>query len=221
MRPFNEYGVIIFDCDGVILDSNTLKIDAMRNALKESAITSVEVDECTSFFSDNFGKSRFYHIDYFVDNLLGIERAAIDNFKRNLLASYSKQCKSLYLFAKKTPFITELLTQTSAIKYVASGSEQQELRDVFLTRKLHYYFKEILGSPEKKVNHVTHILAKNVALKAVMIGDAISDLEAAKKNNIDFIFYRPLSNVEEKMSELCLQFGYRIIDSFEEVLKEL
>jgi len=221
MRPFNEYDVIIFDCDGVILDSNTLKIDAMRNALQESAITSKEVGECTSFFTNNFGKSRFYHVDYFVENLLEIENLAIKEFKDNLLISYSKQCKRLYLFANKTPFISELLIKSSVSKYVASGSEQQELREVFQLRELDSYFNDIFGSPEKKINHVTNILANHPSLKVVMIGDAVSDLEAAKDNNIDFIFYSPFSNVKAKMRKLCLQFEYRIIDSFEEVLNEL
>ncbi len=221
MRLFNEYDLLIFDCDGVILNSNTLKIKAMRTALIESGIPSTEVDSCTTFFKNNFGKSRFYHIDYFVDTLIKIETTETEQFKIKLLASYSKQCKSLYLLADLTPFISDVLTTSTSIKYVASGSEQQELIDVFQQRKLDDNFKEIFGSPEKKVNHVTNMLSKNPSSKAVMIGDAVSDLEAAKDNGIDFIFYSPFSNVEEKMRDLCLKLNYRIIDSFEEVLTEL
>lgn len=221
MRPFSDYGVLIFDCDGVILNSNKLKIDAMRIALIESGITATEVDNCVNFFTHNFGKSRFYHVDHFVEKLLKIKNSIVEKFKIDLLASYSKQCKSLYLLADITPFISEVFSKSSTMKYVASGSEQQELREVFQQRELDCYFREILGSPEKKVNHVTHVLAKNPSSKAVMIGDAVSDLEAAKDNNIDFIFYSPFSNVEVKMRELCMKYNYRIIDSFEEVLKEL
>lgn len=221
MRPFSEYDLLIFDCDGVILNSNTLKIEAMRSALIESEITPTEVNTCTTFFKNNFGKSRFYHIDYFVEKLIKIETSSIEQFKINLLSSYSQQCKSLYLLANITPFVSDVLSTNTSIKYVASGSEQQELIDVFQQRKLDIYFKEILGSPEKKRNNVANILTKHPSSKAVIIGDAVSDLEAAKENNIDFIFYSPLSNVEEKMRELCLKFNYRIIDSFEEVLKKL
>jgi len=221
MRPFSEYDLLIFDCDGVILNSNTLKIEAMRNALIASGLSAIEVESCTSFFQNNFGKSRFYHIDHFAQNIINVESSTIGQFKENLLTSYSKQCKSLYLLAELTPFVIDVLTKSTASKYVASGSEQEELRGVFHQRKLDIHFKEILGSPEKKVNHVTNILAKQPSSRAVMIGDAVSDLEAAKDNNIDFIFYSPFSNVEDKMRDLCLKFNYRIIDSFEEVLKEL
>jgi len=221
MRPFSDYDTLIFDCDGVILDSNTLKIEAMRSALIESGLTAIEVDSCTNFFKNNFGKSRFYHIDYFVEELLKVKPENTEQFKKDLLASYSKQCKSLYLLAELTPFVIDVISTSTASKYVASGSEQEELRGVFQQRKLNILFKEVLGSPEKKVNHVTNILAKQPSSRAVMIGDAVSDLEAAKDNNIDFIFYSPFSNVEDKMRDLCLKFNYRIIDSFEEVLKEL
>jgi len=138
-----------------------------------------------------------------------------------LLTSYSDKCKSLYLLAQTSPFINGVLSKSSAIKYVASGSEQQELRDVFQKRKLDLHFKEILGSPEKKVNHVTYVLTEHPSSTAVMIGDAVSDLEAAKNNNIDFIFYSPFSNVKNTMLALCAKYNYRVINSFEEVLNEL
>ena len=220
MRPFNEYDLIIFDCDGVILDANILKINAMKNALIDSGIALCEAEQCAKFFAENFGKSRFYHVDYFVEHLINIKEPEVKHFKKSLLTAYSLQCKTLYLSANITPFINELLIKNTAIKYVASGSEQQELRDVFKHRQLDSYFKEILGSPEKKVNHVTNIVNRHPRLNAVMIGDAVSDLEAAKANNIDFIFYSPFSNVDATMRELCLSYNYQIIDSFEEVLEQ-
>ena len=220
MRPFNEYDLIIFDCDGVILDANILKINAMKNALIDSGIALCEAEQCAKFFAENFGKSRFYHVDYFVEHLINIKEPEVKHFKKSLLTAYSLQCKTLYLSANITPFINELLIKNKAIKYVASGSEQQELRDVFKHRQLDSYFKEILGSPEKKVNHVTNIVNRHPRLNAVMIGDAVSDLEAAKANNIDFIFYSPFSNVDATMRELCLSYNYQIIDSFEEVLEQ-
>ena len=221
MLPFRNFDLIIFDCDGVLLDSNTLKIEAMGEALKKMGVSLKEVDTCKSFFADNFGKSRFYHVDYFVENLLKVDTQSIDNFKQELLNTYSQQCKKLYLTANITPFSEKLLAQNTAIKYVASGSEQNELREIFKIRKLDSYFSGILGSPEKKSVHIATILKKHNTPKAVMIGDAISDLEAAKENNIDFIFYSPFSNVEAKMRHLCLINGYRIINSFKEVLQEI
>ena len=221
MRLFSYYDVIIFDCDGVLFDSNDLKIEALGKALQEFDISSIEVEICKSYFAENFGKSRFHHIDYFVENFLNIDNSDIENFKEKLLKSYSEQCKKLYLTADTTPFSEKLLTKSRVIKYVASGSEEGELIDAFQRRGLDAYFVKILGSPVKKTTHVANILKENILPKAVMVGDAISDLEAAKDNNIDFVFYSPFSNVELKMRELCFKYNYRVIESFEEVLKEI
>jgi phosphoglycolate phosphatase-like HAD superfamily hydrolase len=219
MRQFNEYELIVFDCDGVLIDSNDLKVEAMGKALEEAGVVEPYVEKCKMFFTKNFGKSRFYHIDYFVENILKLKDSEVSCFKDKLLSAYSKQCKTLYLTANMTPLVEELLEKNKAIKYVASGSEQGELRDVFKLRQLTTYFEEILGSPEKKSTHVTNILKLHKNLKTVMIGDAVSDLEAARNNGIDFVFYSPFSNVEAKMRELCIKYEYRTINSFEEIME--
>lgn len=221
MHPFKYFDVIIFDCDGVLLDSNALKIEAMAIALKEYGLVCSEVKSCTSFFAENFGKSRFYHVDYFASHFLRLSGAVAEHFKRQVLASYSQQCVKLYLYASMTPFAKELLVKSDAIKYVASGSAQDELREVFRSRQLDVYFDGILGSPEQKAVNVSSILGANKESKVVMIGDAISDLEAARGNSIDFIFYSPFSIVESKMRALCNDLGYRVIDTFDEIIQEL
>ncbi len=219
MRPISYFDLIIFDCDGVIIDSNELKIKAMGEALNKNGVAASQTAKCKAFFAAHFGKSRLYHINYFVKNILDLDKNETTIFKQQLLEAYSSQCKKLYLSSNLTPLVEKFLRQNKSIKYVASGSEQDELREVFKHRKLETYFVEILGSPEKKTVHVTNILKNNINLKAVMIGDAVSDLEAAKDNDIDFIFYSPFSNVETKMRELCEKYGYRILDSFEEVIE--
>lgn len=221
MHPFNEYDLIIFDCDGVILDSNQLKIDAMKNALIDVGCSNNEVNECSNFFASNFGKSRFYHIDYFIENLIDMVGKDNVNTRESLLELFSAQCCELYLEASEADGVSSVLKKSNAIKCVASGSEQSELQNIFLQRDLSQYFRLILGSPTKKVDLVKRILLETSYSRAVMIGDAVSDLESAKSNNIDFIYYSPLSNVDSLMRELCSSQGYRVIDSFQEVLAEL
>jgi phosphoglycolate phosphatase-like HAD superfamily hydrolase len=219
MHQFDKYSLLIFDCDGVLINSNNLKVKAMEEALFTLGIDKILVHKCSNYFANNFGKSRYYHIDYFVNNILDVNESDQQIFKSALLTEYSRLCEELYLTAEISPFVEELLKTNQSVKYVASGSDQSELRNIFRKRDLDKYFEDILGSPEKKAVNVSQILNNNKTSNAVMIGDAISDLEAARDNNIDFIFYRPLSNVKNKMVELCNIHGYRIIDSFKEVLE--
>lgn len=218
MRPIASYDIYIFDCDGVILDSNQLKIDAMEKALL-SMVTDIEkVSQCVNYFRNNFGKSRFHHVDVFVEDILELEGNQKLSIKESILQGYSSQCKTLYLSANLTPEFIEFISGLQGKKYIASGSEQQELRDVFKARNLASYFDDIFGSPAKKSDLVANILESNKQHNAIMFGDAISDLEAANNSKIDFIGYLPFSNVRAKLKALSIEHGYQTIDKWSEIL---
>ncbi|WP_298942628.1 HAD family hydrolase [uncultured Psychromonas sp.] len=212
-----SYDVYIFDCDGVILDSNQLKIDAMHNTLLPLVSDIEKVAVCVDYFRDNFGRSRFHHIDVFVNELLDLKESEKEPVKAAILQGYSSQCKALYLSADLTPKVLSFISSLQGHKYIASGSEQQELREVFKERGLDTHFDGVFGSPTKKSDLIKQILNKHDSASAVMFGDAISDYEGAELNNIDFVAYLPFSNVKEKMLERCHNNRSISIDSWEEL----
>ncbi|TVU83837.1 HAD family hydrolase [Pseudoalteromonas neustonica] len=220
MRQIYNYDVYIFDCDGVILDSNKLKIDAMQRALESSISDLDKVKACVAYFRNNFGRSRFHHIDVFIEQFLELDKATENKVKKNILEEYSSQCKSLYLQADITPGFINFINQLSGKKYIASGSEQQELREVFKERELDIYFDEIYGSPIKKSNLVANILKAESSNNAVMFGDAISDLEASEINDIDFIAYIAFSNVPVELTKRSRLFGFNVINNWSDLYGE-
>ncbi|MFH4530047.1 HAD family hydrolase [Vibrio diabolicus] len=207
----DKYQIYIFDCDGVILDSNKLKIEAMKNALEAHFSDQNLIDECIEYFRLNFGKSRFHHVSYFLNDILEIEIEKKDTLEKNILSAFSKQCHILYLSADITPGFIDFISRCKGKRYVASGSEEKELRDVLSIRGLDVYFDGIFGSPTPKAKLIEKILKLENMGEAVMFGDAVSDLEAAKINKIDFVFYSPYSNVSEILSELSLKDGFSIL----------
>lgn len=208
MHPlFDGYDTIIFDCDGVILDSNNLKVEAMYNALYLAQVPESEIESCCDYFKANFGKSRFHHIQYFIEHFIDKKD---DMLYEQVLNQYSSQCEELYISAELTPNFLDAISNCSADLYIASGSAQDELRKVFSQRNLEQYFSSILGSPVAKVDNVKTILHQSKG-KALMIGDALSDYDAAKKNNIDFIGYLPFSNVKEELKSLSKMEGFPIL----------
>ncbi|MGY5449830.1 HAD family hydrolase [Agarivorans sp. MS3-6] len=217
MRLLSKYEVYIFDCDGVILDSNQLKIEAMRNALEAHFSAQDLITECVDYFRHNFGKSRFHHVAYFLDAIIKVEGTKKQEFEQQILADFSKQCRALYLTAELTPGFIAFLSHCKGKRYVASGSEQSELRDVFAQRGLDGYFDGVFGSPTPKVELIQYILEQENSTNAVMFGDAESDMLSAQKNHIDFVFYSPYSNVKEKMLEQCSLHQHLIIDDFSTV----
>ncbi|MGG6324454.1 HAD family hydrolase [Vibrio cholerae] len=214
MLQLGDYEVYIFDCDGVILDSNQLKIEAMKNVLDAHFSDKDLIAECINYFSHNFGKSRFHHVAHFLDVILDIEEGQKEELKSLIIHSFSKQCRALYLSAALSPSIVSFLEKCKGKRYVASGSEESELRDVFALRGLDIYFNGVYGSPISKAEIIKHILEQEQTSNAVMFGDAESDMLSAQQNHIDFVFYSPYSNVKEKMTELCNRHNYPIISDF-------
>ncbi len=213
----SDYDIYIFDCDGVILDSNQLKIKAMKNTLEQHFYSSELIGNCVDYFRKNFGKSRFHHIEHFLENILSVEDCDKYKLKDSMLSHFSEQCLELYSSAEITPGFILFIEQCDSKKYVASGSAQEELRTVLKKRGLAQYFDDIFGSPTPKSEIIKYILEKEQNNKAIMIGDAESDMLAARDNNIDFAFYSPYSNVKPKMLEYCSLYNYKVIDKFSEV----
>lgn len=217
MPQLSDYNIYIFDCDGVILDSNQLKIEAMKNALEAHFSAQDLIIECIDYFRHNFGKSRFHHVAHFLDNILDIKKEQRNKLEQLILADFSKQCRTLYLMAQLTPSFMAFLDQCKGKRYVASGSEQGELRGVFAQRGLDVHFDGIFGSPTPKAELIQRILEQEQNTNAVMFGDAESDMSSAQQNHIDFVFYAPYSNVKEKMIEQCHLQQHLIIDDFSTV----
>lgn len=214
MLQLFDYQIYIFDCDGVILDSNQLKIQAMRTVLQEMDYDFVTVEQCILYFSENFGKSRFHHIEFFINNIINIDNENTAFVKEFILSRFSEKCRELYMSASISPGFVEFIMSLDGKKYIASGSEQIELRDVFEKRDLSYLFDGIYGSPTDKSELLANIINSNNSNNAVMFGDAVSDFEAAQMNDIDFVFYAPFSNVKDPMLKLSEKYSFPVLNSF-------
>lgn len=212
MHQIYNYDLYVFDCDGVILDSNALKVQAMKEALETRAFKSEQVAECVNYFANNFGKSRFHHVAHFVNEILDLADEQKATIEASILKDFSVQCKALYLTAKLTPGFLSLITDLPGIKFVASGSEQSELRAVFKSRGLEQYFVNVFGSPTAKSQLLHDILQEQTYTKALMIGDAVSDFDASRANNIDFICYIPFSNVAPRMKLLAAEYDFTVLE---------
>ena len=190
----NKYDTIILDCDGVIFDSNYLKINAFEQTLKELNFEKKYIKEFVNYFKNNFGISRYKLAQYFIKDIIG-------QFNNNMLYEeiinlYSKKSFELYKKASFTERLLEFLKKyQNKNLFIASGSDEEELREIFKLKKIDKYFINIFGSPKNKSDIVGEIVKKNK--NSIMIGDAFSDINATIKNNIDFIFMSQYSTNEE------------------------
>lgn len=217
LNSFNQYDLVIFDCDGVLIDSNLLKCEAFGKSVSEYPDNIVEsfVDHCKK----TFGVSRYIKFREFF-NEFAIERFDEKKYKL-FLNRYTNLCKELYHEADLTPSVERALSllKDSGYKlFVASGSDEKELIEVFKKRNLINYFINVYGSPKKKTECVSEILENNPGLKAVFIGDALSDLKVSKEHNLDFIYMSKYTVQSEEQDKICRKEAKIVIETLEDFL---
>jgi HAD superfamily hydrolase (TIGR01549 family) len=196
---------VIFDCDGVIFNSNELKVKAFRDTLSPYPPDSVEA--FIAYHKKNAGVSRYVKFRAFLTDF--IHQPFDPNEYEQLLAVYGEECQRLYQDAPLTPGCKATLKILSAAipLYIASGSDETELQTIFKQRNLTQYFRKIFGSPKTKTECVQAALNDLGTNKAVvMVGDAKSDWQAAQKNNIQFIFMSQYSENKAIMPDLATNF---------------
>ncbi|MFN4329325.1 MAG: HAD family hydrolase [Limnobacter sp.] len=209
-----KYATIVFDCDGVLIDANQPKVDAFVKAMPEGVS-----DEQRTLFAQtmarNFGKSRQWLLDTFAE--ICPAHASEDNIA-GLLSRYSALVSSGYLQWAATEGSEAFIANAASTKtlYVASGSNQEELRQVFDKRGLRQYFADVLGGPVSKHENLRSIIDK-AEQPALFVGDSIIDYESAQKcGGYDFAFYTPYSIDRENVIRFAQQNNIPMVHSFSE-----
>jgi len=181
---------IIFDFDGVILDSMPIRELGFRHIFSDHEEALVE--RLLAYHEANGGLSRYVKISYFYEEILGepISQSGIDH----LAESFSKIMREKltdrkYLITETVDFLKR--NHTEYRMHIASGSDQDELR--YLCRELGVaeYFLSIHGSPTHKNDLVEMILTEHSYAKeeTILIGDSMNDHVAADINGIAFYGY--------------------------------
>jgi phosphoglycolate phosphatase-like HAD superfamily hydrolase len=187
LRPLAQYGTLVFDCDGVILDSNQIKTEAFREVAlpygSEAAAALVK------YHVENGGISRFRKFQYFLDEIL-LEAATPERVTA-LATKYGDCVYKGLLSCSVTPGLKELRQQTQGMGWmIVSGGADDELRRVFDQRGLAPLFdKGIFGSPSTKDEIFGRLLSSQMLnLPALFVGDSRYDHEASRRAGLDFVF---------------------------------
>lgn len=210
------YTAVVFDCDGVLFDSNALKTQAFREILRN--YPPAIVDEFVAYHQRQGGVSRYVKLRAFLTDFLQVPVS--ESGLEKLLDDFGHACRQLYQAADLTPgCLTTLETiyrQTSL--YVASGSDEAELRQIFVDRGLAKFFQKVYGSPKTKKACVAEIIREVGAdARILVVGDAESDWRAAREFGADFIFMARFSEAKARMNERAKIEKLSVIDTLEEL----
>jgi len=214
MDDYSTYKVAIFDCDGVILNSNRVKSDAFSMALSSEDETLV--DEFIQYHQENGGVSRYIKFEYFFKNIKKCSNYEFD--LKMALKRYANLSKKGLLECEEIPGVRDILqyfNEKNVPCYVASGGDQNEVISVLKKRKLFSYFKCVYGSPLSKVENLAIIDAKReLKLPGVFFGDARSDFLASKRFDLKFVFISGFSEWKQGL-KFCEDNNMTIYIDFE------
>ena len=182
-----RYRTLIFDCDGVILDSNSVKTSAFIEAARPFG--AVAVAQFRHYHLTNGGISRYRKFRYFLEEILDSpeDEATYDQ----LLWRFSATVRAGLMVATVTGGLDDLRRATSEASWlIVSGSDETELQEVCDERKISGYFDGgIFGSPDSKETILSRGEDEGVIRRpALFIGDSRHDYEVSSATGHDFVF---------------------------------
>jgi phosphoglycolate phosphatase-like HAD superfamily hydrolase len=178
--------LVIFDFDGVIVESNDIKDRVFKQIFDRFPEYSADVYR---FHQQNVSLSRYVKFDYLLQK---IGRADDTALKDQLVNEFSETTLQLM---ESVPLVkgAKKILQEFAPKiplYLLSVTPIQDLTIIVEHLEIRSYFKRIYGCPPwNKTDAIRDILQKEnqSAENTVMIGDSYGDQRAAAETRIHFI----------------------------------
>ena len=177
---------LVFDFDGVILESADVKTDAF---VELYAPHGAEIQAAVrTHHLANLGISRFKKFAWIAEHLLGA--AITDADSQRLGERFSALALEKVLAAPYVPGAAEALAALAHLpRFVASGTPQGELDHIVDHRGLRPAFREVWGSPTEKDAIVRDLMARHglAAGDVLFVGDGLSDHRAATTVGVEFL----------------------------------
>ena len=201
---------IIWDFDGVIKDSVDLKGEAFKELFKDQKIHIK--NKIYKHHKNNGGLSRFIKLQKYLD-----------------WSSYENNIKNLNLFAKKFSelVVKEVISanyidgienylrgnQNRQKFFLVTATPEEEILKITKKLEIFDYFKIIIGYPKTKEEGFKLILNESGMDNAdfIVIGDSLSEYNAAKKYSLKFVL-----RIDKSKTEIPKWYIERnsIIDNF-------
>ena len=177
---------IIFDFDGIIVESADIKTEAFKELFSDYP---QKINEIVNYHLVNGGISRYVKFRYIYKQILRKE------LSREKEIELGKRFSQIVLQkVLSAPFVTGTkefldINKNRLQFFIVSGTPEKELYTVISRRGLREYFKEIHGSPKKKTDVIKSIMKDYdfTAGDVIYVGDSLSDYLVAKEVNVPFV----------------------------------
>lgn len=213
-----KYKSIVFDCDGVVLDSNVVKTEAYFRTAKNLGATDAQAQALVDYHVRLGGISRYHKFDYYLREIT--HQPVTDAAIQALLDEFSRELEVGLMECRVTEGLDSLRKATPQANWmILSGGDQQEIRNLFEKRSLSHYFDGgLFGSPDNKDTVLAREkLNGNLQLPALFFGDSKYDFEAATRAGLDFVFLSDWTEVPD-WSAYCAQNNIQVLPKLSSTL---
>lgn len=197
--PIIGYVSLVFDCDGVILNSNRVKTDAFYQAALPYGEAAAQA--LVDYHVAKGGISRYLKFAYFLEQIVPEYAAGSTGPNLDeLLEHYANALLEGLLTCEVAPGLHKLRELTPNTRWlIVSGGDQAELRYVFAQRGLAELFDAgIYGSPDSKDEILARELQNGtIQNPSLFLGDSKYDHQAATTAGLDFVFLSGWSEVKD------------------------
>ncbi|WP_020182573.1 HAD family hydrolase [Methylotenera sp. 1P/1] len=224
MLNIAEYKTIVFDCDGVVLDSNVVKTEAYFRTAKRLGVTDAQAQALVDYHVRLGGISRYHKFDWYLREVLKqpVTKEAIQVW----LDTFAAELEEGLMACAMADGLEALKVKTpNAPWMILSGGDQQEIRDLFHKRTLpsgevlaNLFAGGLFGSPDNK----DEVLAREKAsghlrLPALFLGDSKYDHEAATNAGLDFVFLSDWTEVAD-WKDFCEENNIQVLPAIASLL---
>lgn len=187
----NHPEAILWDFDGVIIDSMSIRDMGFREVLSDYPVD--KVNALVDFHRNSAaGLSRYIKFKHFFEKILGMpaDEGVIKSLAERFSAIMLKSLINREFLIKDSLSFIEKHHKTIPM-HIVSGSDEKELKKLSAELGISGYFKSLHGSPTPKEELISELINNNgyKAEKLLLVGDSSNDWDAAKKNGIIFWGY--------------------------------
>jgi len=193
-----KYKSIVFDCDGVVLDSNVVKTEAYFRTAKNLGATDAQAQALVDYHVKLGGISRYHKFEWYLREVLN--QPVTVQAVQALLDEFARELEVGLMTCAVAEGLADLRSATPQANWmILSGGDQEEIRALFAKRDLAKYFDGgLFGSPDNKDTVLAREIASgHLQFPALFIGDSKYDFEAATRAGLDFVFLSDWTEVAD------------------------
>ncbi|MBC7755963.1 MAG: HAD family hydrolase [Bdellovibrio sp.] len=199
----SAYKTIVFDCDGVVLNSNQTKIDAYFAVAKKMGGTDAQAQ---AFVDHHVAKGSFPRngkTEYYLTEI--VKQPVTDAIMQQYMQAFEDVLDVTLMQCEIAAGLDTLKAATpQATWMLLSGGDQAELRRIFSRRTVgnvnlgQLFEAGIFGGPDKKDDVLAREITNgNLKFPALFVGDSKYDHQAASRAGLDFVFLSDWTEVSD------------------------